>query len=46
MHAQSDQGEKNPVRSTWNMSLLLTLAPLNLKITFLVMEELDVSFNL
>lgn len=36
----------NPVRLTWNMALLLGLAPSNLKITFLVMEELDVSFSL
>jgi len=28
------------------MALLLGLAPSNLKITFLVMEELDVSFSL
>lgn len=38
--------KKNPVRLTWNMALLLGLAPSNLKITFLVIEELDVSFSL
>lgn len=45
-HEQSEQGRKNPVRSAWNMTLPFGLAPSNLRITFLVMEELDVSFSL
>lgn len=44
--AQPEQGQKGPVRSMWNTALLLGLAPSNLKIPFLVMEELDVSFSL